>query len=109
MHELALMENVVDAVCDQIGDEQVVLVQLEIGELAGVELEALRYCFDACVAGTQLEGAELAIRSVPGRARCYGCGAAHPLRSFTASCACGSFDREVLSGTELRVKEVEVQ
>lgn len=108
MHELALMESVVEAVTDQIDGQRVALVRLEIGELAGVVDDALRFCFDVCAKGTNLEGAELAILSIPARARCQTCGSEYALRSFATPCPCGSFERKVLSGTELRLKDVEV-
>lgn len=108
VHELALMESVVDAVLDQIGDHEVAVVRLEIGQLAGVAVDAMRFCFDVCVKGTRLDGATLDVISLPGRARCRSCGGEHPMRSLIAACPCGSFDRELITGHELRIKEVEV-
>ena len=108
MHELALMESVVDAVVEQVGDERVIAVRLEIGELAGVMVDALRFCFEVCTRGTALDGAALDIVSIPARARCRGCGGEHPAASLGAPCPCGSFDRELVAGDEMRLKEVEV-
>jgi hydrogenase nickel incorporation protein HypA/HybF len=108
MHELALMESVVESVVEQIGAQRVAIVRLEIGELAGIAVDAMRFSFDVCVRGTTLEGAELDILRVPGRARCRTCAAERALPSFTSPCACGSFDHELLAGDELRLKEVEV-
>jgi len=108
VHELALIESVVDAVAERLGDERVALVRLAIGELAGVDLEALRFCFEVCTKDTTLAGAELDIRSVEARARCKRCGTEHVPRSLAAPCPCGSFDRELLAGAELRLVEVEV-
>ncbi len=108
VHELALMESVVDAVIDQIGDARVAVVRLEVGELAGVAVDAMRFSFDVCVRGTVLEGAALEIVEIAGRARCRSCGAELRLRSFGAPCDCGSFDRELVSGDELRLLDVEV-
>jgi hydrogenase nickel incorporation protein HypA/HybF len=108
MHELALMESVVETITEQLGDARVALVRLEIGKLAGVALDALRFSFDVCTTGTSLAGAALDIVEVPGRARCRTCGEERPVASLAAPCACGSFDRELTSGAELRLKEVEV-
>jgi len=107
MHELALMENVVDAVVEATA-RRVALVRLEIGVLAGVDLDALRFCFGVCTAGTTLAGAELDVVLVPACARCRTCGAEQPTRSLAAARTCGSFDRELVTGDELRLKEVEV-
>jgi len=108
VHELAVMESVVDAVIDQLGDERIAVVRLEIGQLAGVELDALRFCFEVCTQGTTLAGASLEIRTVPALARCRACGGESALASLASPCTCGSFDRDLLAGNELLLKEVEV-
>jgi hydrogenase nickel incorporation protein HypA/HybF len=108
MHELALMESVVEAVIEQLGDQRVALVRLEIGALAGVAVDAMRFSFDICSRGTSLEGATLDVVEVPARGRCRACGSEHVMRRFGTSCTCGSFDLELIAGGELRLKEVEV-
>jgi hydrogenase nickel incorporation protein HypA/HybF len=102
------MESLVETVAERIGDHRVQIVRLEIGALAGVACEALHFCFETCVAGTALAGARLEILPIAGRALCRACGTETDLPWFGAPCACGSFDREVVAGTELRLKEVEV-
>ncbi len=101
------MEGVVDHVIERI-DARVARVTLEIGELAGVDVQALRFCFGVCTEGTSLAGAELDIVRVPARARCRSCGREEPTSSFAAACTCGSFDRALIAGDELRLKDVEV-
>jgi hydrogenase nickel incorporation protein HypA/HybF len=109
MHEVALMDGVISAITERVGaDDRVTLVRLEVGRLAGVEPDALRFCFDVCASGTPLEGAALEILDVPGRARCRDCGAPIDAASPFPLCPCGSADLELLSGQELRIKEVEV-
>jgi hydrogenase nickel incorporation protein HypA/HybF len=107
MHELALMEGVVSHVLDRV-DAVVARVIVEIGELAAVDIEALRFCFGVCTADTPLAGAELEIRRVQGRARCRTCGSEQATRSLAAACTCGSFDRLLVAGCEMRLTEVEV-
>lgn len=108
MHEMSIMQSVVE-ICEKNSEGRKVLaVTLEIGELSGVVPEALEFCFEACTSETLLEGAVLAIERVPGRGRCD-CGAEFPLRDWYNSCpACGGFGVELLAGKELRVKELEV-
>ena len=102
------MEGVVDAVVDRLGNEHIAVVRLAIGKLAGVDLDALRFSFGVCTKGTALDGAELEIRTITPRARCRACGCEHEPRSLAEPCPCGSFDRELLAGDELRLLEVEV-
>ena len=108
MHELALMEDVVAAIGGRLGDARVRIVRLEIGRLAGVVPDALRFCFDVCARGTPIEGATLEIIDVAACARCRGCGAEFLPESLYALCECGGGDLELIAGRELRIKEVEV-
>jgi len=108
VHELALMEGMVDAVIEHVRNDRIAAIRLAIGTLAGVDVEALRFCFEVCAKDTTLAGATLEIRSIEARARCRSCGAEHAPRSFASPCPCGSFDRELLAGDELRLEEVEV-
>jgi hydrogenase nickel incorporation protein HypA/HybF len=68
MHELALMDDLVDVVAEQVGDARVQVVRLEVGRHAGASVHALRFCFELCTSGTVLEGAELVIVETPDNA-----------------------------------------
>lgn len=102
------MESVVDAVVEKLGDERIASIRLAIGAFAGVDLEALRFCFEICAKDTTLAGATLEIRSITAVARCRSCGEEHAPRSLASPCPCGSFDRDLIAGDELRLEEVEL-
>jgi len=108
MHELALIQSIVAAVAERVQPARVDLVRLEIGQLAGVSEQALRFCFDVCTRGTILEGAALEVLGIAGRARCRRCGSEMAMESFLDMCACGSTELEVVAGEELRIRNVEV-
>lgn len=108
MHELALMQSLVATVEAEVGSAKVTCVRLEVGRLTCVVPEALRFCFDVCTSGTPLEGAEIEILEVAGAGRCRACARPLAVDPGGALCSCGSVDVEVLSGDELRLKEVEV-
>ena len=107
VHELAVMESVVEMVLERVATP-VALVRLEIGELAGVDVEALRFCFGICTEDTTLAKATLEIVRVGGRARCQLCGVEQAIHSLATPCTCGSFDRVLVAGHELKLKDVEV-
>lgn len=67
MHELAITSAVVSGVREHVGDARVIRVVLEIGELAAVHPDALRFAFEVCAQGTGLEGATLEIVDVAGQ------------------------------------------
>lgn len=108
MHELALMQSLVESVSEQVGDARVTVVRLEVGRLTCVVPEALCFCFDVCTSGTPLEGALIEIHPVDGRGRCRACGRELRVELADAVCACGGVDVELLAGDELRLREVEV-
>jgi hydrogenase nickel incorporation protein HypA/HybF len=113
MHEMSLAEGVLQVIEDSAkinGFSRVKKVWLEIGELAGVEVEAMRFCFDAVVKGTLAEGARLEIIATRGQGRCLTCGKTAPLQFRYDPCLlCGSYPVEPTGGLEMRVKELEVE
>jgi len=108
MHELAITEAVVAQVTERLPLSKVTLVRLEIGALSGVVADSVRFCFDLVTEGTPLEGASLEIVQPTGKARCRDCGAEFVLNDLLVLCACGSANRELLAGEELKIREVEV-
>ena len=66
MHELAIVEGVIDTVTERLPDAQITCVRLEIGALSGVVADALRFSFELATEGTNLQGADLEIDEVPG-------------------------------------------
>ena len=113
MHEMSLCESIVELVSEQAGKhhfDQAKKVVLEVGAVAGVEIEALRFGFDVVAKGSVAEGAKLEIQIVPARAHCEGCDEAFVVAQRLASCpVCGGFPLQLLSGDELRIKELEVE
>jgi hydrogenase nickel incorporation protein HypA/HybF len=91
-----------------MGDTPVRRVCMEIGRLSGVVPDSIRFCFDLVTADTPLEGAELEIIQPSGQARCRDCGAEFEMNDLLMLCECGSANRELLAGEELRIREVEV-
>jgi len=113
MHEMSLAEGVLqlieDAAVDQ-GFSRVTLVCLEIGQLSCVEREALAFCFAAVTRGSIAEGARLEMLEVPGSGWCRPCGQAVAMEQLYDPCPrCGGYQVQVTGGTEMRVKELEVE
>ena len=113
MHELALSQSIIDLVVEAArreGLRRVSGVLVEIGAAAGVEAEALRFCFGVAAEETIAEGATLTIAPVALRARCRGCAGEFAPSSLFAACPhCAGHDRELLAGRELRVKSFEAE
>jgi hydrogenase nickel incorporation protein HypA/HybF len=108
MHELALSQSIVDLVVEYArreGISAVTRVTVEVGAAAGIDPDALQFCFECVAADTMAQGAELAIEPVALWARCRDCaGEFAPARMFSPCPGCGSGAPELLRGRELRVK-----
>ena len=113
MHELSLTQSVVELCAARAAEQgegaRVTHVTLEIGMLSAVMPDAMRFCFEICAKDTALEGAELEIIEIPGRARCLDCAREIAVSQLYGICTCGSANRILISGEELRVKQMEVE
>jgi hydrogenase nickel incorporation protein HypA/HybF len=109
MHEMSITQGIID-ICEQHAQGRRILsVDVEIGELSSVVPDAVEFCFEACSQGTLLEGAKINILRIPGRGHCLECNADTPLTALFGSCVkCGGYQITVVSGEEMRVKEIEV-
>ncbi len=108
MHELALSQSIVDLVVEcarREGVNVVSRVTLEVGMAAGIEPDALRFCFDIVTADTLAHGAELVIESIALQAICRDCACRFAPASLVSACPrCGSYAPLLERGREFRIK-----
>ncbi len=112
MHEMSICESVLRVLEEQSQEQnfrRIKTVWLEIGALAGVELDALRFGFDVVMKGSLAEEARLEIVEKPGEAWCMQCGKTVAVaRRFDACPDCGGYQLQITGGEELQIKELEV-
>lgn len=108
MHEMALTQSVIDAVCEASSGRRVHSVQVEIGALYAVQPDAMDFCFELAAQGTAADGARLDLSVLPGRAFCRTCTTDFVVDDPILLCRCGSADVEVRSGRELTIVSMEV-
>jgi hydrogenase nickel incorporation protein HypA/HybF len=108
VHEMAITQSVVDAVCEHAAGRRVHSVKLEVGALSAVVPDSMQFCFELATQGTVADGARLDVDLQPGRAHCRSCGDVFELRDLILLCPCGSADVEVVAGRELRILSMEV-
>jgi hydrogenase nickel incorporation protein HypA/HybF len=113
MHELALVQSIVDIVEQQANARQaarVKMVRLQVGEASGVVADALTYSFEILAnLSPILEGARLTIESVPHRAHCQQCKREFSVQNCIPRCPlCEEWSADILSGTELQILEMEI-
>ena len=108
MHELSITQSIVEACSERAAGARVRRVTVEVGRLTCVMRDALRFCYDVCAEGTSLQGSELEIIVIPGRACCRACGGEVAADDLATPCDCGSHDLHYIAGEELRIKEMEL-
>jgi hydrogenase nickel incorporation protein HypA/HybF len=111
MHELGLMDamlRVVKRVCEEERLERVERIVLEVGELSGVEIPYLYDGFRAVAHGTEFEGTELAVETVPGVLHCIDCDIDFPLKDQELFCPeCFGKNLSIKSGRDMTLKSIE--
>ena len=112
MHEMSLCESAVQIIEEQARLQDFAAVRrvvLEVGALAAVDPDALRFCFDAVAAHGVARGAVLDIVTVPAQGWCMPCAAAVDVARRGDPCPrCGGHQLVVDGGDALRIKELEV-
>lgn len=112
MHEISLLESVLETLEDQARQQnfsQVKQITLEIGALSCVAVDALRFGFDVVMKNTLAENAELLITEVAGQGRCAKCQQLVELETLHDPCShCGAFGVTVTQGEQMRIKELKV-
>jgi hydrogenase nickel incorporation protein HypA/HybF len=107
MHEMSLAMGIVDLVTAKAEDgaaKKINQVELEVGQLSGVMVEALTFCFEAAAKDTLAQGAQLDVVRVEGRARCLACETSFAAESLVMQCPkCESYATDIVQGKELRV------
>jgi hydrogenase nickel incorporation protein HypA/HybF len=83
-------------------------VCVRIGELAAIDQDSLRFCFEAITRETDLDPLQLEIEMCPRRHRCLGCGRDFVVRDYRFH-YCASLETECISGDELGLAYLEVE
>lgn len=113
MHEFSIAMDIVDIATSSARQEAATVVkeiEIEIGQLSGVVMEALEFSLEAAVKGTILEAARRNLIIVPGRARCTKCSSEYDTDTLFKPCpSCGTCAPDVIQGQELRVKSLIIE
>ena len=112
MHEASLAGGVLQLVEDSAvreGFSRILSLRLEVGQLAGVDVRALRFALESLAPGTLLDGAQVDIEEPPGQAWCVGCGQTVAMAQRGDACPhCGGYRLQPTGGMALRVIDMQV-
>jgi len=112
MHEISICEGILQVIEDQAvahNFTQVKSLRLEVGPMAGIELEALHFSYEVVTRGTIADKSKLEVIRLPVQAWCMPCSRSVKVEQrFEACPECGSYQVEINGGDELRIKDMEV-
>jgi hydrogenase nickel incorporation protein HypA/HybF len=120
MHEFSISDEIVRSVLDAVKEKngkKVLSIQLEIGELALLNVEQVTFWIHELFKGSVAEGAKIKVRTIKARIRCESCGFQGKVNqdrpdpfghAFLYSCPkCHSFQIKVEKGRECQLKTIQ--
>ena len=113
MHELSIANSILDAVRAEAARRpgaRFLKVGVRVGELSGVEPDALSFSFEALVKDSDLELLTLEIERRPRTQRCPECGRVFRVHDFEIACPdCGEGRTRCVGGDELEMIYIEME
>ena len=110
MHELSIVMSIVDIAqreAAKAGACVVEEIELDIGELSTIEMEAFSFAWNQAVRNTILEHAHRKVNRIGGQARCLSCCIEYSIHDVFEPCpVCGDHLVEIVAGKELRVRSL---
>ena len=122
MHEFSIASDIVRNVLDTAEKnkgKKVLSIQLDIGELALLNIEQVTFWAQELLKGSIAEGAKLKVKTIKARMECEACGhkgglnsdQRDPFQHFVPlSCPkCGSFQMRIEKGRECFLRRIQVE
>ena len=113
MHEFGIANSVLDAAraeAELHPGMKLAKIVIRVGELAGVDPDALTFCFECLVKQTDLESVVLEIERHAQRRSCLHCGREFVVANQNTACpTCGEILTTFLSGDQLELAYLEME
>lgn len=114
MHEAGVLYKILEEarnVADENKAGEVCEIVLQMGELSACVPMYIQHYFPMLIENKpKLRNAKLTIEIVPGIVRCLDCGAEYNLLKHEGYCpSCNSFEKEIVSGKEIIIKQISIR
>lgn len=113
MHEFSLAADIVEIVTNAAQNaekEKVSSITLQIGDLSGVEKDALYTALESLMQTPMLNAAEIITKTVAGKAKCSECQTEFELSDLFAPCPkCEGFFKDIIGGKEFNVLSIDAE
>lgn len=112
MHELSIVMSILDIAEEKAKDlhaQTISEIEMDIGELSGVDYEALDFAMAHAPKNEMLRNVKFSINKIPAKARCNICKHEFVLNDLYTACpSCNNYDNDIIQGKELRVKTIKI-
>lgn len=112
MHELSIAQSIIEICDSNIPDKtvNVKIIELEIGQLSGVVIDALDTAMNQIKKGTIYENAVVKIIEIKAEAKCLNCGNIFKPEDYFSPCPeCSEFGVDIIKGEEMSIKAIELE
>jgi hydrogenase nickel incorporation protein HypA/HybF len=107
MHELSFAQSIIEIAGETAADHgmsHITAVELEIGSISGIEIDALEFGWEIVTKNTIAEGSRLQITSVRAIGKCNQCGKEFEITGYLSDCPeCNSIWYDILQGKEMKL------
>ena len=112
MHELSITMSILEIVeenAKKLNAEIVHEIEMDIGELSGIDFDALEFAMEHAQKSDMLKNARFVINKIPAKARCNECLHEFEISDYYSPCpVCNKFDNEVIQGKELKIRTFKI-
>lgn len=112
MHEFSVVRSIVSFAEKEVTKRKarnVAEIDLDIGELSGIEWDAFDFAWPIGIKNTVLEQSIRNINHIPAKAICQNCGEEYLVRNLFDECpSCHKFGKEVIQGKELKIRKLKL-
>ena len=113
MHEMSIALSIIDLAAEQAkkaSASKIIEIELDIGTMSGIEIEALNFAMEIAVKDSVLESAEIKINRIEAVSECMECGYIFTPEGFISHCPeCMKKNTRIFKGKEMQVKSLLVE
>jgi hydrogenase nickel incorporation protein HypA/HybF len=110
MHELSIAINIIEIAEEEVhkaNAKEVNEIEIEIGVLSGVIVEALEFALETAIKNTVLEQSIVRIIKISAKARCTNCGMEFEIDDYFSPCPkCKNLFSDIIDGNQLTIKKM---
>jgi len=110
MHELSIchhMLKVIEKYAEKNDLRKITKVWIDVGALAGIDIDALKFSFPIAMKNTCAENATLFVHVIAGLAFCHACNKNFNINQYLQTCpGCDAFDYVIKQGKTLQIAKI---